>query len=76
MFYGVLDLLAKPVFAFVHLFSMRRIEYAALNLQSGKHTDFPAGQVESSGKADEAKQMEHAAAPTGGNGDQATLQGH
>ncbi|PWN42434.1 family A G protein-coupled receptor-like protein [Ceraceosorus guamensis] len=41
VFYGVLDILAKPVFAMIHLFSMRKVDYAALGLQSGKATDFP-----------------------------------
>lgn len=40
VFYGILDLLAKPVFAFVHLFSLRKIDYSSLHLTSGKYTEF------------------------------------
>lgn len=36
VFYGVLDLLAKPVFTLVHLFSLRKVDLSLLNLQSGK----------------------------------------
>ena len=35
-----MDILAKPVFAMIHLFSMRKVDYAALRLQSGKASDF------------------------------------
>jgi bacteriorhodopsin len=40
VFYGVLDLFAKPVFALVHLYSMRKIDYSRLELNSGKYSDF------------------------------------
>lgn len=40
VFYGVLDLCAKPVFALVHLFSMRGVDYSALQLSSGKYSEF------------------------------------
>lgn len=36
VFYGILDLLAKPVFALVHLFSLRKCDLSLLRLQSGK----------------------------------------
>jgi len=37
-FYGVLDLLAKPVFLFVHLFNMRKVPYEVYQLQSGHYS--------------------------------------
>ncbi|GAC93584.1 hypothetical protein PHSY_001149 [Pseudozyma hubeiensis SY62] len=40
VFYGVLDLLAKPVFALFHLFSLRRCNYSSLHLKSGKFSDY------------------------------------
>lgn len=38
VFYGVLDILAKPVFAFMHLFQVSQLDLAALHLSSGKYT--------------------------------------
>lgn len=40
VFYGILDLLAKPVFAIIHLWSLRNIDYSALQLASGKYSEF------------------------------------
>ncbi|PWY99761.1 hypothetical protein BCV70DRAFT_206752 [Testicularia cyperi] len=40
VFYGVLDLLAKPGFALFHLFSLRRCNYSSLHLKSGKFSDY------------------------------------
>ncbi|CBQ73003.1 related to YRO2-putative plasma membrane protein, transcriptionally regulated by Haa1p [Sporisorium reilianum SRZ2] len=40
VFYGVLDLLAKPVFALFHLWSLRRCNYSSLHLKSGKFSDY------------------------------------
>ncbi|KAJ9479157.1 Protein YRO2 [Pseudozyma hubeiensis] len=40
VFYGVLDLFAKPVFALFHLFSLRRCNYSSLHLKSGKFSDY------------------------------------
>ncbi|EIW60452.1 family A G protein-coupled receptor-like protein [Trametes versicolor FP-101664 SS1] len=39
IFYGILDLLAGPVFLFLFLFGLRSIEYGAFGLSSGKHHD-------------------------------------
>lgn len=39
VFYGILDLCAKPVFALVHLFSLRSCDLSKLQLQSGKFTE-------------------------------------
>jgi len=39
IFYGVLDVLAKPVFIIYHLFSLSKLDLSALRLQSGKFTD-------------------------------------
>jgi hypothetical protein len=39
IFYGILDLLAKPVFLFVHLFLLSKEDLARLQLQSGKYSD-------------------------------------
>jgi len=36
IFYGVLDILAKPVFCFWHAFALRRVAYAGYGLSSGK----------------------------------------
>ena len=38
VFYGILDLLAKPVFIFIHLFLLSRLDLTALQLHSGKFT--------------------------------------
>jgi len=39
IWYGILDLLAGPVFLFLFLFHLRGIDYAAFGLSSGKYTD-------------------------------------
>lgn len=39
IFYGILDVLAKPVFLFVHLFLLSRENLSALQLQSGKYSE-------------------------------------
>lgn len=36
VFYGVLDVIAKPVYIFFHLFSLSKLDLTALQLQSGK----------------------------------------
>lgn len=36
IFYGILDILAKPVFCAYHVFSMRNLPYEMFQLQSGK----------------------------------------
>jgi len=36
IFYGILDILAKPVFTYTHVFLLSRLDYTALQLQSGK----------------------------------------
>lgn len=38
VFYGVLDVMAKPVYLFIHLFSISRLDLTKLQLQSGKFT--------------------------------------
>lgn len=40
IFYGILDLLAKPVFTLFHLWSMRKCNYSSLQLRSGKFSDY------------------------------------
>jgi bacteriorhodopsin len=40
VFYGILDLLAKPVFTIVHLIALRNVDYSALKLSSGKFSEF------------------------------------
>ncbi|SOV09336.1 related to YRO2 - putative plasma membrane protein, transcriptionally regulated by Haa1p [Ustilago sp. UG-2017a] len=40
IWYGILDLLAKPVFTLFHLFSLRRCNYSSLHLKSGKFSDY------------------------------------
>ncbi|KAK4054030.1 hypothetical protein OIO90_003675 [Microbotryomycetes sp. JL221] len=39
IFYGVLDLLAKPVFCFYHCFSIHKLDYARFGLSSGKYSE-------------------------------------
>jgi len=38
IFYGILDVLAKPVFCFFHLFMLSRLDLTLLQLSSGKFT--------------------------------------
>lgn len=40
VFYGVLDLLAKPVFLFLHLFALRKVPYETFQLQSGHYSAY------------------------------------
>jgi len=39
IFYGILDILAKPVFTYMHVFLISRLDYTALQLQSGKFSE-------------------------------------
>ncbi|GAA5873545.1 hypothetical protein JCM16303_001159 [Sporobolomyces ruberrimus] len=39
VFYGVLDLLAKPVYCFIHVFAISRLDYNRLGFTSGKYSD-------------------------------------
>jgi hypothetical protein len=39
IFYGILDVLAKPVFLFIHLFLLSKEDLSRLQLQSGKFSD-------------------------------------
>ncbi|BGP53312.1 hypothetical protein JCM8202v2_000871 [Rhodotorula sphaerocarpa] len=39
IFYGILDLLAKPVFSFIHIFTIAKLDYARLGFSSGKVSD-------------------------------------
>ncbi|PIL26345.1 transporter [Ganoderma sinense ZZ0214-1] len=39
IWFGILDLLAGPVFLFFFLYKLRGVDYAAFGLQSGKYTD-------------------------------------
>ncbi|TFK92409.1 family A G protein-coupled receptor-like protein [Polyporus arcularius HHB13444] len=43
IFYGILDLLAGPVFLFFFLWSLRSVDYGAFGLLSTKHTDASYG---------------------------------
>lgn len=36
IFYGVLDVIAKPIFLFIHLYSLSKLDLTALQLHSGK----------------------------------------
>lgn len=40
VFYGVLDVLAKPVFLFFHLFALKKVPYDQFNLQSGHYSAY------------------------------------
>lgn len=39
IFYGVLDLLAKPVFCFYHCWTLSRLDYTRFGLGSGKYSE-------------------------------------
>ncbi|GAA5924262.1 opsin family protein [Sporobolomyces koalae] len=39
VFYGVLDLFAKPVYCFIHVFAVSRLDYNRLGFTSGKYSD-------------------------------------
>ncbi|KAM0789931.1 hypothetical protein ACM66B_006771 [Microbotryomycetes sp. NB124-2] len=39
IFYGILDLLAKPVFCFYHCFSIHKLDYARFGFSSGKYSE-------------------------------------
>ncbi|KAI0336460.1 heat shock protein 30 [Cubamyces sp. BRFM 1775] len=39
IWYGILDLLAGPVFLFIFLWGLRSVDYGAFGLMSGKYTD-------------------------------------
>ncbi|EMD38379.1 hypothetical protein CERSUDRAFT_113539 [Gelatoporia subvermispora B] len=43
VWYGILDILAGPVFLFVFLWHLRTVDYAAFGLRSGKYTDYEKG---------------------------------
>lgn len=43
IFYGILDVLAKPVFLFFHLFSLSKLDLTALQLHSGKFSASAVG---------------------------------
>lgn len=45
IFYGILDVLAKPVFLFIHLFSLSKLDLTRLQLSSGKFTSTSVGTV-------------------------------
>ena len=40
VFYGILDLIAGPLFIFVFLAAFRSVDYDTLGLQSGKASDY------------------------------------
>ena len=55
IWYGILDILAGPLFLFFYLFAIRNVDYSAFGLRSGKYTDVHArAQVQA--KAAEAGQ--------------------
>ena len=43
IWFGILDILAGPVFLFFFLYKLRGVDYGAFGLQSGKHTDTEGG---------------------------------
>ena len=45
IWYGILDIIAGPLFLFFFLYVMRDVEYGAFGLQSGKYTDTAGGVV-------------------------------
>ncbi|KAN0062043.1 hypothetical protein ACQY0O_006038 [Thecaphora frezii] len=77
LFYGILDLLTKPVFCLYHLFMLRNCEYDAMDLRSGKasegYGDGALGPAAATGMAGHAPAMGAAgpgvaAAPGAGGG--------
>jgi bacteriorhodopsin len=54
IFYGILDLMAKPVFTLFHLYSLSKLDLTALQLSSGKFSSTAVGagihDVEKSGR--------------------------
>ena len=56
IFYGILDVLAKPVFTVFHLYSLSKLDLTVLQLSSGKFTTSAAAHghhhdIEKSGRA-------------------------
>jgi len=43
IFYGILDVIAKPVFLFIHLFMLSKLDLTALQLSSGKFSASAVG---------------------------------
>jgi hypothetical protein len=43
IFYGILDVLAKPVYTMIHLFSLSKLDLTALQLSSGKFSSSAVG---------------------------------
>ena len=39
IWYGILDILAGPIFLFIFLWELRNVDYATFGLHSGKYTD-------------------------------------
>lgn len=71
VFYGILDLIAKPVFAVVHLVGLRSLNYEVLGLQSGKRSAYQEAAGSShSGVTSTSKSHEagHGNATGAGNG--------
>lgn len=60
IFYGILDLLAKPVFAGVHLYSLRNVDFSVLHLKSGKYSEFV-----NEGNMENGNGHHHKSSPTG-----------
>lgn len=67
IFYGVLDLLAKPVFLFVHLFNMRKVPYEVYQLQSGHYSAYATVPQVAGAPATQEKRPVGAHTPAAGN---------
>lgn len=68
IFYGVLDLLAKPVFAIVHLWGLRKLDYDVLGLQSGKRSAYLEAAGHTGHQSGKSLESGHGAYNGNGNG--------
>lgn len=50
IWFGILDVLARPVFLFFFLSKLHDVDYTAFGLQSGKYTDAETGRVNDVGE--------------------------
>jgi len=66
-FYGSLDLLAKPIFLFIHLFNMRKVPYEVYQLQSGHYSAYASVPQVTGAPATQEKRPLGAHTPAAGN---------
>jgi bacteriorhodopsin len=54
VFYGILDLLAKPVYSIYHLYTLSKVDYESFHLQSGKQSIYAHNSAIAQGAARKA----------------------